>query len=154
MRLPSDTQLLNCIFNKYKDSFLRFEIEKSRSSKIYVPIDCRAVANDLNTDPDIVFGRLYYHLEKKYGYEQSDGSKVHLFALKVGNDPKCINFPLLASVLAGLQQDSRRHFVAQGIALGALIVSVISLLIALKPGITFQEVPIKSNVEVPARAGH
>ncbi|MBC7203727.1 MAG: hypothetical protein H5U29_09440 [Pusillimonas sp.] len=132
MKLPSDIQLLNCIFNKYKDTFLRFEIEKSRSSKIYVPIDCKAVADDLNTDPDIVFGRLYYHLEHKYGYEQSDGSKVHLFTLKAGNDVKCVNFPLLSSVLAGLQEDRQRHFVAQGIALGALIVSVVSLLIASK----------------------
>lgn len=151
MKLPSDIQLLNCIFNKYKNTFSRFEIDKSRSSKIYVPIDCKEVANDLNTDPDIVFGRLYYHLEQKYGYEQSDGSKVHLFALKVGNDSKCVNFPLLASVLAGLQEDSRRHFVAQGIALGALIVSVTSLLIALRPDMSYQKTPIKSNIEVPAQ---
>ena len=76
-----------------------------------------------------------------------------MFALKVGYDPKCINFLLLASVLAGFQQDSQRHFVAQEIALGAPIVSVISLLIVLKPAVPYQESHLKSNVEVPARLG-
>ncbi|NYT78083.1 hypothetical protein H0A71_13875 [Alcaligenaceae bacterium] len=153
MKLPSDIQILNCIFNKYKDTYSKYGIEQSRSSKIYVPIDCKSIANDLKTEPDIVFGRLYYHLERKYGYEKSDGSKVHLFALKVGNDPKCVNFPLLASVLAGLQEENRRHFLSQGIALGALIVSVISLLVALKFDRPHPKTPDKSNIEAPAQEG-
>ncbi|RYH22722.1 MAG: hypothetical protein EON54_25135 [Alcaligenaceae bacterium] len=131
MKLPSDRRILECIFNRYKGEFESFDLEKTRSAKIYVPVDCKAVAATLRTNPDIVFGRLYYHLEKRYGYVQADGSKVHFFALKVGGDAKCVNFPLLASVLAGLQEERTRHLVPQGIAIAALIVSIASIGVSL-----------------------
>ncbi|HET8747409.1 MAG TPA: hypothetical protein VFM98_17550 [Ramlibacter sp.] len=131
MKLPSDRRILECIFDRYAGEFENFELEKTRSSKIYVPVDCKAVAATLKTNPDIVFGRLYYHLEKRYGYVQADGSKVHLFALKVGNDSKCVNFPLLASVLAGLQEERTRHLVPQAIAIAALVVSIASIAVSL-----------------------
>lgn len=130
MKLPSDRQILECIFKKYKHDFVNDSVEKPRSSKIYVPIDCKSIAHELKTDPDIVFGRLYYHLEQKYGYKQSDGARVHLFALKVGNDPKCVNFPLLASVLAGLQEEKRRYLITHAIAVIALIVSIASFFVS------------------------
>lgn len=131
MKLPSDREILECIFNRYKSEFAKYELEQTRSSKVYVPIDCRLIADELKTERDIVFGRLYFHLEKKYGYKQADGSNVHLFALMVGTDPKCVNFPLLASVLAGLQEERSRFFVPQAIAIAALIVSVLSILVSI-----------------------
>ncbi|WP_315136856.1 hypothetical protein [Achromobacter marplatensis] len=131
MKLPSDRQILECIFNRYKGTFAGFDVRKDRATKVYVPIDCKAIAEELGTEGDIVFGRLYFHLEEKYGYQQSGGAKVHFFALKVGEDAKCVNFPLLASVLAGLQEDRRRHLLTQAIAIAAFFVSVVSLIVSL-----------------------
>ena len=35
------------------------------------------IAGELDVDPDIVFGRLYYHLEKRYGYEVAENVRLH-----------------------------------------------------------------------------
>lgn len=132
MKLPTDLKLLSVIYEMYYDKFVNFvKSDPSRSAKIYVPIDCTAVAGRLGVDPDIVFGRLYYHLEKKYGYTQDDGAKVHFFSLKVGEDVKCVNFPLLASVLAGLRHENRKFWIGIWIAVLALVVSAGSLSISL-----------------------
>ena len=131
LKLPTDRAVIECIFEKYKETFASFEAEKNRSSKVYVPIDCKAIADELKTEGDIVFGRLYYHLEKKYGYEQPNGTKVAFFTLGVGTDPKCVNFPLLASVLAGMREEQQRHLSATVIAVVALVVSVASLAVSM-----------------------
>ncbi|HCX81221.1 MAG: hypothetical protein A3E00_09430 [Curvibacter sp. RIFCSPHIGHO2_12_FULL_63_18] len=134
MKIPTDKEILETIFEHYKTSFADYEIREDRASKIYVPIDCQKIAGLLKTDRDIIFGRLYYHLERKHGYAQSDDSKVHFFALKVGNDAKCVNFPLLVSVLAGLQEEGKRFwfataasFLSLGVAIGSLVVAIAAL---------------------------
>jgi len=96
-----------------------------------MPIDIEKVAQDLDIDEDIVFGRLYYHLEHKYGYKQDDGTSVSFFGLKIGDDIHCVNFPLMASVLADLQDQSLKHNVAIWIAVASLFVSALSVLIAI-----------------------
>jgi CheY-like chemotaxis protein len=40
-----------------------------------LPIDTPALAEHFGVDPDIVFGRLYYHLEAKYGQEQRESDR-------------------------------------------------------------------------------
>lgn len=131
-RLPTDRKILNAIYERYHPVFEAYsEEEAGRDSKIMVPIDISALARDMRIDRDIIFGRLYYHLEKKYGYRNEDGSYVRLFALQAGKDPHCVNFPLLASVLAALREQNRKHLTATGIALFSLGVSVTSLLISL-----------------------
>lgn len=138
MKIPTDRQILEVIFEHYRTAFAGYEENKDRSSKIYVPIDCQKIARILGTERDIVFGRLYYHLEHKHGYVQKDGSKdgskVHFFTLKAGNDAKCVNFPLLVSVLADLQEQEKRFwvptvasFLSLGVAIGSLIVAIAAL---------------------------
>lgn len=132
MRIPTDKDILKTIYKMYLSDFENFDRDnKTRSSKIYVPIECKAVAKKLKVDPDIVFGRLYYHLEKQYGYKQDDGSLVHFFTLSVGSDVKCVNFPLLMSVLAGLLHEHRKFWISTSIAVLALMVSAISLTVSL-----------------------
>ena len=83
--LPTDRDILKKIYNKYYETFKDYQKEsKSRSSKIYVPVDIENIAEELSIDCHLIFGRLYYHMDKKYGYTQSDGSKVHLFTPKAG----------------------------------------------------------------------
>ncbi|WP_394154814.1 hypothetical protein [Vibrio maritimus] len=131
MRIPTDIEILNVIYRIYHSDFIAFERgDGVRDSKIYVPIDCKIIATELKVDSDIIFGRLYYHLEKQYGYKQYDGSIVHFFALKVGNDLKCVNFPLMTSVLAGLRQERKKFWIGTVIAVLALIISTVSLTVS------------------------
>lgn len=135
MKVPTDRAILNDIYDHYYKSFADFSAEVSeRGSKIYVPVDIRGVSNRLGVDPDIVFGRLYYHMEKKYGYQRTSGENVHFFALSVGSDKHCVNFPLLGAVLAGLREEWRKTYWALGIAILSLIVSVSSVIISLMRG--------------------
>jgi hypothetical protein len=128
MKVPTDLKLLSHIYDSYYQTFSNYsKHEPDRAAKIYVPIDCAKVAEHLGVDPDIVFGRLYYHLENKYGYKQSDGARVHFFALRIGKDIKCVNFPLLSSVVAGLREESSKFWLATWISLVALALSVLSL---------------------------
>lgn len=134
MKLPTDKEILEVIFEYYKTTFASYGGKEDRLTKIYVPIDCQKIAGILGTEGDIVFGRLYYHLERKHGYAQQDGTKVHFFSLKVGNDAKCVNFPLLASVLADLQEQAKRFwyataasFLSLGVSIASLVVSVAAL---------------------------
>ncbi|MDH4610800.1 hypothetical protein [Pseudomonas sp. BN102] len=82
------------------------------------------IANELDTDGDIIFGRLYYHMEQKYGYRRDDGSRVAFFLLQAGNDHKCVNFPLLASVLAGMQEEDSKFKVSTWLSTVAIVVAV------------------------------
>lgn len=130
IRPPTDREILKRIHDRYICEFGGFNKnnpQSDRDSKIYVPIDCKAIAKELGVDPDIVFGRLYYHLDKKYGYTQEDGSKVHLFSLVAGKDRHAVNFPLLSAVLAELQQTWFRFTAPLVISSLALVISFISI---------------------------
>ena len=124
----TDRRILKAIHDRYYDDYCSFNSEDpERASRIYVPIDCNYIAEKLNTDPNIIFGRLYYHLDKKYGYKNDDGSKVHLFARKIGRDSNAVNFPLLAAVLAEHEQSYYRYLLPIILSLIAIFLSVISL---------------------------
>jgi hypothetical protein len=130
--IPTDLELLNTIYERYYDEFAKHsKEEKLRESKIYVPIDCAEIAKQLGVDADIIFGRLYYHMQNKYGYAQDDGSKVAFFTLKVGQDRHCVNFPYLASVLATLRHERSRFRITTWIAAIALLISLISIGVSL-----------------------
>lgn len=127
-KIPTDLEVLDAIYESYHDDFISFGPgKKNREAKIYVPIDCKNIADKLKVDADIVFGRLHYHLEKKYGYRNDDGSFVHFFSLQVGDDVLCINFPLMTSVLADLRQERNNFQTSTRIAGIALIFSLLSL---------------------------
>lgn len=126
--IPTDLKILDAIYELHHEDFVSFTSgEKKRGSKIYVPIDCKNIADKLKVDRDLVFGRLYYHLEKKYGYRRDDGSVVHFFDSRVGNDVHCVNFPLMTSVLAGLRQERKNFWTSTAIAVAALFFSCLSL---------------------------
>lgn len=48
-------------------------------------VDLTKVAVRLGSTPELIFGRLYYHLDKKYRYKQDDGARVDLFLLNLQN---------------------------------------------------------------------
>ncbi|MGN1055705.1 MAG: hypothetical protein ACI4QS_03205 [Comamonas sp.] len=132
MKIPTDLEILNTIYRIYHSDFSAFdEGVRSRTSKIYVPIDCKEIARELRVDPTSYLVACTT-TEKVYGYKQDDGSNVHFFALKVGNDLKCVNFPLMTSVLAGLRQEKKKFWIGTAIAVFALIISIVSLIVSIK----------------------
>ncbi len=136
MKYPTDLEILKFIHDEYFDEFCRYDLhENIRSSKIYISIDCRKVAENFDTNGDIIFGRLYYDIGNRYSYETSDKSKVSLFALKVGGDMHCIHFPYLSSVVSDLRHQNNKtrftliaSFAAVTISLASLIVAVLDKL--------------------------
>lgn len=129
---PTDLEILDRIYECYYREFEQYtDQEDGRAAKIYVPIDLEKVADELGVDADIVFGRLYYDLEKRYGYAQDDGSKVHFFALKIGGDAHAVNFPYLASVVAQLRAKKEKHLTATVISIVSLLIAIASIGISL-----------------------
>ncbi|MDT3734948.1 MAG: hypothetical protein ROZ00_01815 [Denitratisoma sp.] len=97
----------------------------------YVPIDVRAVAAKLGAKPELLFGRLYYDLDARHRYEQKGGASVHLFLLDVQSKRHSVNFPYLAAILAGHEQEYRKLFWSMVFSVAALLVSVASLAVSL-----------------------
>jgi uncharacterized protein YjbI with pentapeptide repeats len=127
---PTDLEVLEEIYKRYYSTYISFSKEEpNRSTKVYVPIDVKAIANYFAVDPDIIFGRLYYHLEPKYGFTQSDGSKVNFFALEVGSDKRTVQFPLLATVIASLREERNKHLTTTLISIFAIAISFIAVFI-------------------------
>lgn len=125
---PTDRVILKKIYNKYYETFKDYQEEsKSRSSRIYVPIDIENIAKELSIDSHLIFGRLYYHMDKKYGYTQSDGSKVHLFTPKAGSDSNAVNFPLIGAIVADMEDAHRKSRLSIIFSVVALAISLISL---------------------------
>lgn len=129
-RIPTDLDILNTIYKLYYEDFVSYNRNKdTRKTKIYVPIDCQKVADELKVDGDIVFFRLYSHLEKKYSYRQRDNSLILFFAYnEIPGNPKSINFPLMISVLADLKREEDKFLTTTFIGILVVIVPLISLL--------------------------
>lgn len=131
MKLPTDLEILNEIFEEYYPSFINFDPKNpERDAKIYVPVDTDLIGKRLGVDGDIIFGRLYYHFNNKYSYE-NDGASTDFFALRQGRDIHLIQFPYMASVLAELRADKKRHVSNFRIGLLSLIIAIISILISI-----------------------
>ncbi|MDO9069610.1 MAG: hypothetical protein Q7W05_14305 [Deltaproteobacteria bacterium] len=128
--IPSDFKLMSEIYRRHYEQFKNFNRKTpDREVKTYVPVDIEAIAQHFKTDEEIIFGRLYLHLEKKYGYKNDDGSISPFFTKKIGKDMHAINFPLLASVIAGLQEERSRQNLTLKISAFAVVVSLFALFV-------------------------
>lgn len=131
---PTDLEILDAVYERYYDTFIDFTEGQStsRESKMYVPIDCAQIATDLNVDPDLVFGRLYYDLQYRYGYRQDDGASVPFFTLAVGQrDRHCVSFPRLSAVLSTLRAEEKQRSWSTAIAVLSLVIAVASAAVSL-----------------------
>jgi hypothetical protein len=133
MRPPTDFKILKAIHDLYRDEYIDHvnNPKIAHHLKTYMPVDVTEVAKRLGAEPEIVFGRLYYHLGPKYGSEATDGTLRPFFEKKIRSDLHCVNFSLLDAVLAGLWQERRRDLLALataalslGIALASLFISI------------------------------
>jgi hypothetical protein len=131
-RLPTDLQILNLIYKCYYGYYREFTVENpNRKTKNFVPIDITKIAKELGVDEDIIFGRLYYNLDRKYSYTREGSSPVRFFLNSMDDELHCVNFPYLASVLAALRDESQRYLVATSVSVISLIISLISLYVSM-----------------------
>ncbi len=125
-KIPTDLEILDAIYEECYERFASFDKKNpDRKTKIYVPFDLDKIADQLNVDGDIVFGRLYYHLNKKYGYRNPNGSTVSVYNTIPG-DGHSINMPLTAAILADLRKENKKFWIATGIAILSLIISIVA----------------------------
>jgi hypothetical protein len=129
MPLPTDREILRCIFEMYEPAYPGKEPGEARGKNDpYLPIKVPEVASRLGCSPEMLFGRLYYHLDAKYRYTQDNDAYVHLFSLKVGAERHCVNFPYLAAVLAEKDEEHKRQLWSLRVAIVALVLSVASII--------------------------
>jgi hypothetical protein len=129
--IPTDETLLATIYKRNLKAFSEWtENNKTRVTKIWVPIDIDELGKKFRCDPDLIFGRLYYHMNEKYGSSTGDGQEVNFFNMRLANDRHVVNFPLLTSVLADLQDNRKRFIISTRLAALSLVVSAISIGIA------------------------
>jgi hypothetical protein len=131
-RLATDREILRAIYDRYYGVFCSFDsAAPSRKTKVYVPIDIPAVAAGLTVDEELVFCRLHYHLEPKYG--QPNGKSEIRFFLKdfppnmPGAERHVVNFPLLEAVLASLEDEYHRVRRATWISVISVSVAILAL---------------------------
>jgi hypothetical protein len=154
-RAPTDREILEAIYVRYYPKYKEVssgEDVQASDSRIYLPVDLASVAAELKVDGNIVFGRLLYYLDPKYAYQtKADGSGregawVHLFWLRFDapQGKHWVNFPVLASVLASLQEEHSRVNWTRIIAIGSLAISAVAL--ALSVVTAFWPAGSKGNV--------
>lgn len=101
-----------------------YEPENGSVGQVMVPIDIDAVAAKLKCDKHLLFGYLYYHLDHKHRYKTGDTTSVVLFAPRAGEMKNAVNFPYLAAILAGHDQEQSKFAWSLGVSLVALALSV------------------------------
>lgn len=116
--LPTERKVLRCIYDMYESSYL------GNLPRPFVPIDMKAVAQKLNCSQHLLFGYLSHHLDHKHRYQTGEDTFVHLFAPQVGELRHAVNFPYLAALLAGHDQEHSKFAWSLGVSLVALALSV------------------------------
>ncbi len=130
---PTDLDILNAIYNRYYKTFEEFDKEtnKTRGNKIHVPVDIHVLSEELDMDSDMLFGRLYYHMQGKYGYSDENRGNVPFFSMRVGGDMHCVNFPFVGAILADMRDEDRKYRIATYMAIISMIISIISFLMSI-----------------------
>jgi len=132
MKLPTDRYILECIFQMYERDYPGpTSISGRGENNPYVPVDLYAVAKEVGCSPELLFGRLYFHLNQKHRYKQENRTDISLFELNVENKGHSVQFPYLASILAGLNQEFRRQLITYGVSFTALGISIASLAVSI-----------------------
>jgi hypothetical protein len=123
--LPTEREVLRAIYESYEASYPG---KSPGENDPYLAIDVYAVAERLKCKPHLLFGYLYYFLERKYRFETGPNTYVHLFAIKVGQLRHAVNFPYLAAILAGHDQEHSRQWWSLAIAAVALVLSLAAII--------------------------
>jgi len=139
-RNPTDREVLRCIYDTYYNEYVSFnEHSKYRITKTFVPLDLNLIGRKLSTDPDLIFGRLHYHLQSKFG--SPGGNKdIQFFQIEIQladkADRHVVNFPLLDSVLAELDYEHGKFLRSWRLSISSLVIAAIALAVSIGTNIT------------------
>jgi hypothetical protein len=133
-KLPTDRQVLRCIYVMYESSYPGvLAVGERGENDPYLPINIPTIAKKLECKPELLFGRLYYYLDEKHRYKQDNDSLVSLFQLNFLGKGNCVHFPYLASILASHDEEHRKQLwslalsmVAVALSLAAIVAQVIT----------------------------
>lgn len=106
--IPSDYEILSAIYDRYYTDFKSLvRSEPDRLHRIRIPIDVNEIAEMVGVEEEMIFGRIYYHFNKKYSYEDENGKQINFFSSGRVEGLR-LNFPLVASLLADLKMEQAR----------------------------------------------
>lgn len=129
-RPPTDFELLRAIYERHDPTFEANSA--TRETRVYQPIDIPALADQLDVNEDMIFGRLYHDLDQKYVERAEPGrARKAFFAPKAGSEANCVNWPLMVGVLARLWEERRRNFLTLGVATASVLLSVAALVVSI-----------------------
>lgn len=129
--IPTDLEILEDIYYRYHDDFRKYaKKDPDRIARIRVPIEVEDVAEACGVDEDMIFGRIFYHFNKKYSYTNTDGEVTTFFTTEKF-EGLSVCFPLVASVLADKYAEKKQHETQLFIAGIAVVLSIIALLVAI-----------------------
>jgi len=129
--IPTDLEILEDIYYRYQEDFRRYaKKEPDRIARIRVPIEVEEVAEACGVDEDMIFGRIFYHFNKKYSYTNTDGEVTTFFTTEKF-EGLSVCFPMVASVLADKYAEKKQHETLLFIAGIAVVLSIIALLVAI-----------------------
>jgi len=132
-KIPTERQVLRCIYDMYLPHY-PFQPEKGPIGQVMIPVDLEAVAMRLGTDKYLLFGYLNSYLDHKYRHKTGENSFIHLFAPVAGDMRHAVNFPYLAAILAGHDQEHSKFAWSLGVSLIALALSVGAIIAQLVAG--------------------
>lgn len=115
-KIPTERQVLRCIYDMYLPQY-PFQPEKGPIGQVMIPIDIESVAEQLGTSKYLLFGYLNSYLDQKYRHKTGENSYIHLFAPVAGDMRHVVNFPYLAAILAGHDQEHSKFAWSLGVSL-------------------------------------
>lgn len=130
-KIPTDLEIVEELYDRYYDAFRKYAKEEpDRIARIRVPVNVKEVAGAIGIEEDMIFGRIYYHFNKKYSYTDDKGNATTFF-ITDKFEGLSVNFPLVASVLADLREERKRTEQFMLISFGGLALSMIALIVAI-----------------------
>ena len=129
-KIPTDLEILEDIYYRYYDEFRKYAKEEpDRIARIRVPVNVKEVADAVGVEEDMIFGRMFYHFNKKYSYKDEKG-EITTFFITDKFEGLSVNFPLVASVLADLKTEKKKVETFIIVSASAMLLSVIAIGIA------------------------
>ncbi len=123
----TDLKLLETIQKEYANDYIKNMEDANngvRNTRFYIPIDCQKVAKKMKADGEIVFNRLYFHLNNKYSYKDMNDNPVYFFVFEIDGLKHCINYGYLCSVLADLKDKKFKENLALSFSIISIIISI------------------------------
>ena len=128
--LPTDLEILEDIYYRYYDEYKKYaKDEPDRIARIRVPVNLKEIAEACGVEEDMIFGRMFYHFNKKYSYKDENG-EITTFFMSNKFEGLSVNYPLVSAVLADLNTEKKKTTLFITISSVAVLLAVVAIVIA------------------------